>query len=215
MIHEAFALLTLPFWIITDICLIVLAVMVEWDVGFGAGGIVVIYFFGLLFFSNFHPIDWLAHHWIDLIEYVVIYMAIGAVYGVVKWYFYVTRKADDYAENEGDFRLQYSGGRQKAYSTYKEFLESRDIPPSPKRHKHEILMWMGYWPVSAVVTLIDEPLRRFFTWVYGRLTTLYLRIADYAFSGFDLDTPPAATPKKESGVDGSWKEGGGPLRLEI
>jgi len=55
--------------------------------------------------------------------------------------------------------------------------------PSAKGNKSRILTWMFYWPFSGIWTIINDPVRRAFQWIYKRLEGVYQKITVSAFEG--------------------------------
>lgn len=59
----------------------------------------------------------------------------------------------------------------------------RNCMPSAKENKSRILTWMFYWPFSGIWTIINDPVRRAFQWIYRRLEGVYQKITVSAFEG--------------------------------
>lgn len=59
----------------------------------------------------------------------------------------------------------------------------RQNMPSAKDNKSRILTWMFYWPFSGIWTIINDPVRRAFQWIYKRLEGVYQKITVSAFEG--------------------------------
>jgi hypothetical protein len=78
------------------------------------------------------------------------------------------------------------------------------IQPTPKRHKSRIMTWLGFWPFSALWTLLNDPLRRLVEAIYDAVAGTLLKISNYVFRNAlkDLtvvDAPPAK-PTAPAGV---------------
>lgn len=56
------------------------------------------------------------------------------------------------------------------------------IPMQIKLFKGKIINWMAAWPVSMIWTLINDPVREFFTWTYHVMGRSLQRISDRAFA---------------------------------
>jgi len=57
-----------------------------------------------------------------------------------------------------------------------------DLPLSARDNKGRILFWMAWWPVSMAATFLDDPLRRLGLFLYRRLSGLFQKISDDAWS---------------------------------
>jgi hypothetical protein len=57
--------------------------------------------------------------------------------------------------------------------------------PSVSRCKSQIITWMTYWPWSALWTLINDPVRRFFCWAYEQLSGTLQAISNRAFQDIE------------------------------
>lgn len=51
------------------------------------------------------------------------------------------------------------------------------VTPIASRKKSLITSWISYWPVSLSATLLNNPLRQFFEWIYDNLSGYYDRMA--------------------------------------
>ncbi len=61
------------------------------------------------------------------------------------------------------------------------------IVPKARDHKAQILGWMIYWPWSLIWTLINDPVKRAFKWIYHQIQDLLQKISDRAFKGTEED----------------------------
>lgn len=50
------------------------------------------------------------------------------------------------------------------------------ISPIASEKKSVITSWISYWPVSLMATLLNNPFRKFFEWVYDNLSGYYDKI---------------------------------------
>lgn len=60
--------------------------------------------------------------------------------------------------------------------------------------KTRIIMWMSYWPVSALWTLINDPLHRLYNFIYNRLESVYTAIAAHVMRKFVVVKTPSVEP---------------------
>lgn len=50
------------------------------------------------------------------------------------------------------------------------------VTPIASEKKSIIISWLSYWPVSLLATLLNNPFRKFFEWVYNNLSGYYDKI---------------------------------------
>jgi hypothetical protein len=134
------------------------------------------------------------------IGFTVTYILIGVVWSFLKWNSYVknafnklkTIKADFIREhkeinekNRAKFnsKVQYSGitkGDGGTLYLHDETLEEiiEKISPIASEKKSVITSWISYWPVSLMATLLNNPFRKFFEWVYDNLYGYYDKITN-------------------------------------
>lgn len=58
----------------------------------------------------------------------------------------------------------------------------KNKPIKVRDNKARILAWMSYWPASMLWTIINDPVRRFFEFVYENVGGYLQKIADNAYS---------------------------------
>lgn len=59
--------------------------------------------------------------------------------------------------------------------------------PDPSKHKARILRWMCWWPFSMFWTLLNDPFRFAYKWVYKRMAVIFTAIGKRAFRGVEDD----------------------------
>lgn len=133
------------------------------------------------------------------IGFTVTYILIGIVWSFLKWNSYVKnvfnklksiktefirehKEIND--ENRAKFnsRVNYSDLRRgnggvlnvNSNDTLEEIIEK--ISPIASEKKSVITSWISYWPVSLMATLLNNPFRKFFEWVYDNLSGYYDKI---------------------------------------
>jgi len=140
------------------------------------------------------------------------YAVAGIVWSAPKWWFYVRKIRDEYlllldlyktehkipAEvsiinatytNHGaipdeSMEIPHMPDWQRYYNDYS-FYGVTEFPPLASQNKSRIITWMMCWPWSALWTLIDEPFKRFFNFVFENLKGVYQSISESAFSGVE------------------------------
>lgn len=138
------------------------------------------------------------------------YVAAGVVWSFAKWMFHVWREKDRYVEvkeeflahhniSDAEWRALESTDGQKYESIRRAIMSGFGMKGLPKasQHKARIIAWMMWWPASAVWTLIDDPLRRLFNWIYARVSSVYDKITKMIFGGHERDFVQTTAFKEE------------------
>jgi len=207
MLAEFFIIGGIWFWLLTAVVIIALI----WETSCERPGLAIatflfycalIHFFGnASFFSNIQ-----AHPEIVYIG-LPTYFAAGAIWGVVKWILYVKRKSIRYKEDRLSFLLQCKVEGATIDTRVPDRLRNtwqssnwgarEHAKPMVRYNKGKVLTWMGFWPVSVLWSIIDEPWR----YIYDAIHDLLQRVSDriYASAGFDEDMKKNA---KSAGVGG-------------
>lgn len=139
---------------------------------------------------------------------VVGYFVAGTLWSIAKWWFFVRRRRENYDELKAEFleehkiqgdevppnlRQQWRHHIEYRYSTQpynsKNCRDNCDcgIKPLVRNHKGDVLRWMSYWPVSATCTLIDDPVRKLFNWIFCVIHTHLQKVSDSAFKSTEAD----------------------------
>lgn len=146
---------------------------------------------------------WVVDHLLYLVLSVLAYVAIGSAWGVLKWWFFLHNRADDYEARKVEYQQAFkeytremdarADANRKAnpqwvdtrqYTDYKSYLQDRyHFPPLPSENKSRIMLWMVWWPWSAIWTLLNDPLKRLYRFVYQRLVSVYTRMSYAVFGG--------------------------------
>lgn len=183
---------TWPFWAFLAISFLFLLVALEQEAFevLVIGTLVMLV--AVIGFSNLNVFHWIYENPLTVLVGVGCYLLAGVVWGLIKWYFFCLNKADNYATRRKDFAdrfATYQKNNPTSKVTFPDFLSDNvycnDFPPTPANNKARITAWMTYWPCSAVWTILNDPIRRFYNFVYNRLTNLYTRISNSVFSRFD------------------------------
>lgn len=133
------------------------------------------------------------------IGFTVTYILIGIVWSFLKWNSYVKnvfnklktikinfirehKEINDKNRSLFNSKVSYSGLRSGDGSglyisdntTLEQIIEK--ISPIASEKKSVITSWISYWPVSLMATLLNNPFRKFFEWVYDNLSGYYDKI---------------------------------------
>lgn len=132
-------------------------------------------------------LGWIAANPFQTAAWVAGYFAFGVAYGFAKWFSFVRTTLDKYIE----YRKWKIENKRTDYDlTDAEIIRGfmvdhfhyKNLPPEPSQHVDRILNWIGYWPISLLWTLINDPIRRIASWLYKTLFAgFYAKISAYVF----------------------------------
>jgi len=152
------------FWILFLVASIFVIVATEKGSGVGATVTLVVsvalfYFLGNKiqlgnFFSHTVKNPWVT------IAVIIGYIAIGTGWAILKWYFFLIKKRDQCIEERPNYLSI----------------------PNVSTHKSKIMVWMFYWPFSAVWTILDHPIKRIFIFIYGKIHLKLQEMSDKIFA---------------------------------
>lgn len=128
-------------------------------------GFLVLYYFCGSSEDILSIFNYIKSNTVGLLAWIGVYAALGLVWSFVKWYFFLLNKKDKQLEQ-----------LQKDVKYYNRFTESKLELPTAGENKMRIISWMTYWPFSIVWTLINEPVKRFFNFIYTRFTSIYDKV---------------------------------------
>lgn len=174
---------SIGFWILLTIEFILLLTFTELEKpGLSFFSLIV---FGLLlkFFGAGDVFEWVWEHPREVLFGAGVYLAAGMVWGVVKWYFFVTKRRDEYLEEKEEFFKRRGTEDDWARSTLRmRFLNSKgELTPLARENKSRIIMWMAYWPWSLLWTTINDAVKRIYREIYQAIQRLLQGISDSVF----------------------------------
>jgi len=165
---ELFAFGTIGFWILSAVLFVMVIISLEYEEwGGGVATASFIGFFLILYFFGGKEFvmgigSYIKHNTGTIIGFGLAYLGIGLVWSFVKWYFYLLGKKDYITENNVTHIENYI--------------------PKAKDNKGRIISWMSYWPFSAFWTIINDPIKRMFRFIYARFENLYDKMEKKMFS---------------------------------
>lgn len=184
------------FWLIISLSAIAMSEMTDRD-SLGWATITAIATVAFLaFFGNFNPILLVKEYPYDVLMYVAMYFAAGTFWCVIKWYSWLTnikRKVLDIKAKHSDYSPVDIRRAIRSEGLPTEF------PLKVGEYKRLIMGWMILWPASFVWTIINDPVRHVFEFIYNKIGGTMQRISDSVFKDVDVSDPVApSTPKQNS-----------------
>lgn len=123
------------------------------------------------------------------------YVVAGVAWSFVKWFSFLMRFRDVLKEVDEPTSEYYQAVTYRGNSLKRK--------PMAAQNKQKITAWMIFWPFSLIGTVLNDPVKRFFTFLFGRFKHLYQKMADSIFKDVDFDPKPK-TKTKPNGPDSDY-----------
>lgn len=181
----------MAFWLMSFVASCILIAFINYDKGWFAGIWSIVTVVCLSWVTSFDLIGWVIGNPWTLASYVAFYFVAGAVWAVIKWWFYLNKR-----KGEAQALKQIFLTRQKLPDNtipvemkdkFREYVadsyeyHDRDYPPQASRHKSDWMFWASYWPFSFVWTMLDEPIKKAWLFIYNKLGNMMQRMSDTMF----------------------------------
>lgn len=138
--------------------------------------------------------------------YALLYLLAGFVWSFIKWFSYLMNQRELFRSLKKEFLEYKRASMPDTYGNYNgdqipsdlkdEFKswtwQNRKVPhdspitrmekPRANKNKSRIIGWMSFWPFSMLGTLINDPIRRLFTFMFNAFKAAYQKMADSIFS---------------------------------
>jgi Ca2+/Na+ antiporter len=135
--------------------------------------------------------------YVTTLLFVLGYLVVGVVWSFLKWnekvkkvFAEFRRVKDKYVTKNGkietkeelkdfsSYLVDKTSWRSGSFYDKKTMAEVVDvITPKGIENKSTIVAWISYWPLSLLATLLNNPFRRLFEYVYSLVSGLYDRIS--------------------------------------
>jgi hypothetical protein len=197
---------TLWFWLFSFVVFCAITALVENDEGVWATIVFIGTVLSLNFLSKIPVLDYVKLNPGHTLMYVGIYFAVGIVWTLIKWYFFVHNKVVKY----NNFKAKFLKDRKTDTLTpalANELIESCSRygvsadAPDASDHKSDLTRWGTYWPFSMVGTALNDIIRRAWDYVYEMLQTTYQRMSKSIFKSAAADVELAKSYKAAAGAD--------------
>ncbi|GEM_PF-1684811 len=200
----AVAVGTFWFWMLFVAVNVIILTAIEYEKGGLATATFLATLVGLQVLCGVPILSYLWEHPLSILLAAGGFAAVGSLWAIGKWWFYVTRQKDRYNDARETF-LKNRGVKddlmtEELKAEWTEYLKDDsygradargfdmdDIPPKPKNHKGDITMWIAYWPWSMTWTLLNDPIKRIGKWVYRKISGILESISLKVFAGTEND----------------------------
>lgn len=126
------------------------------------------------------------------------YFVAGTAWSVVKWFLFALKRKEEYLEAkeaydptaEAIYRQQYHEKDNKPApipweksSARGHFLNGKGgLVPLVRENKERVMLWMVYWPFSAVWTIVNDPIKRLFRHIFNMIQDALQLVANRVFA---------------------------------
>lgn len=141
------------------------------------------------FLLDVNVLRWVSTHALDTGIYVLCYLGAGVLWSFLKWFSFLLRFRDKSTEAKADLQRRYTRNHPDydwkpdlGSMTPREFYPNAfGKIPQASNNKKRIIFWMSLFPVSIIGTLLNDPVRRLFKFLFNRFHRSYQFIADKVF----------------------------------
>lgn len=137
--------------------------------------------------------------------FVLGYLVVGVVWSFLKWNEFVKRKINIYKKVRAELivkRPDFDENSNKSVEMLCQKLRENGISvwgydvktmaelklkmmPIGSENKASIIAWISYWPLSLLATLLNNPFRRLFEYVYSLVANAYDKISQKHFKSLN------------------------------
>lgn len=133
------------------------------------------------------------------------YFLAGAFWSIVKWGYFVLNRRDLYNKHKRDFFQRHNVPflttvvpenlrTEFKYSFSWDFIKGGGRlydAPQVRDNLERLFIWMAYWPTSFVWTMINDPIRKLWNWIFRSLRGIYDTISNRLYKNIAADLEPA------------------------
>jgi hypothetical protein len=135
----------------------------------------------------------------QVLGFIGVYIGFGLIWSIIKWAAYVKSYTRLFNSTKLDFEAKYgsvgenwitwtekirSNEQLKSFNPYLYYVSrsttveelAKTLILTTDNKKSVIVSWISYWPLSILGTIMNDPFRRLFTWIYNSFSGLYGKI---------------------------------------
>jgi hypothetical protein len=155
---------------------------------------------GIVLWQNWYTIvDYVNTNLMESILFSVGYIVVGIIWSFIRW----NEKVKEVFRRFNAFKAKFIKENRELTTNQGVFIQELDskfrssdgyvihftrndsmehvfkkITPVGLEYKSLIISWISYWPLSMIGTLLNNPFRRLFEWIYDSVSEFYDRIAN-------------------------------------
>lgn len=216
-----FALGGLGFWMLFAVASVLFIISLEVErIGYAAlaliGGL-----FAMAYWGDFNIITYASENPQMLAAMVGGYFAGGTTWCFIKWWFHLRNCRDEDLGFKNTFleKNGVHGGRvppelkddwKAVCASRFNYLSSRGGPengyaPMVSKNKARLMRWMMFWPWSFLWTMINDPIKKVFKWIYRSIQGTLQGMSDRAYSDFKDDLQGDSPQSPDDGQKSTLK----------
>ena len=165
---EIFALGTIWFWMLCGAAFVIITAFVEAGYPGRATWAVILFFALVHFLGGLKFVNWVIENPGVFFSTIAVYFVVGTIYCLIKWYFFLLNKKDEYKKNDEVKKSRTHYG-------------NAELPLKPSDYRYELVGWIIYWPFSCVWTIINDPVKRIATSIYLQIEGILQKMSDNVF----------------------------------
>lgn len=178
------------FWILLAALLVEVTILCEQNHGLAAFVSIAAFTMLLQLFGNFDILGYIWQNPLYIFGYAILYYLIGISYSIFKWKLFCNNKRDKYNAIKNKFlKSNNISGTAIPQHLIKEWnwelhceVNSDDLNEYKNgiqfhNYIEQCITWALYWPCSLLWTLLDDPLRKLFTYTINQIKNIYDSIA--------------------------------------
>jgi hypothetical protein len=195
------ALGTIGFWLLVFIDFVVITALVENEEGVWATVVAIGSIIGLNYLWKLPIVAAIKANPGHTALLIASYFAIGIGWSFVKWVLFLHKENFKYR----DFKTQFLAKKNAAeltpelaaslmedldsHNKYEAYRDHRisATPPQFLDHKGKLTRWATYWPFSIIGTLLNDVVRKSWTYIINLLQGTYQRVSNHIFRGATAD----------------------------
>jgi hypothetical protein len=204
-----FAFGTLAFWLAMVVLVGIISFFSEED-GVKATITLVLGALFLQFVAKFDILGFIRHEPFTLAFYGLLYVALGFGFACVKWWRYAKKQRRAYDKLRATFfrknkiegnelppelkesffaylKESYKPNQRGDFRHYSDASDADPVIPDITQNKAAFIRWMTYWPLNLLFTLLNDPVRRLFEWLYEVAGVKMQAISNHVFRGTESD----------------------------
>lgn len=210
-----FVLLSPWWWVLMVLASCLLIYSLERQSGQGAAIILIGTLLLMTFFGEVQWLKWIAANPLKVLSWIGIYIVSGAIWGVVKWFMYVSQRSEEYESEKLSFLKRHNveghevpvelkrKWRQHLLNSVKwttvrgfDMKSTLRIQPVAWENKGKIVTWMTYWPWSLLWAVTNDMVQKVFRTLQRWLGSFMDRISAWVFRGTEKDYDVPEEDKK-------------------
>jgi len=189
----AFVFGTFWFWALSIIFLITAIVFTEQESGIGALITLAIYAFYIQLLAKVNFVGWILEQPLNFLIAIGSYLIIGLVWSCVKWWLLVSYIAEIQKDKWATFLKNHNLSKDTKtlpQNLYKDWENKKKSFEKPlfRHNKNKITLWVTYWPLSMVYSLIRDFLVKITRQIVIHFQGVYEKITSNAFKDLDKIT---------------------------